>query len=102
MDWKLKTANFKYCGKPVIRHTYTYDTPLGQFRAYEAINGTTRYKHPFRDMDIQMGVKGLDGFHADPNNELTPDIGILAESLEDAKIRCEEVWAKAKEQINRY
>lgn len=102
MNWKVKTASFKYAGTPVVRTTYTYDTPLGQFKAYEAVNGTPRYKHPFRDMSIQNGVKGLPGYQPDPGNEIMPDIGILAKSLEDAKIKCEQIWEKVKGRINEF
>lgn len=102
MKWTTTTANFKYSGTPVTRTTCVCNTPLGQFRAYESVNGTPRYKTPFVDKTIQNGVKGLDGYMPDPYNEITPNIGTLAKTLEDAKAQCERIWKSAKDKINSY
>lgn len=98
MNWTTKTSSFRYAGTPVTRTTHIANTPLGQFKAYEAVNGTPRYKHPF----IDWGAGGMPGFQPDPEGDITPRIGILARSLEDAKVQCEMIWDKIKARINEY
>lgn len=99
MNWITTTSSFKYCGIPVTRTTCTYDTPLGRFTAYEAVNGTPRYKHPFINW---VAPGGLHGYDPDPEGELTPRIGILADNIDDAKEKCQKVWEIVKQKINEY
>lgn len=91
MEWIHRTSSFTYSGNPVTRNKYYCNTPLGQFRVFEAVGGSVFYKHPFMKVDS-----------ADPTNEITPTLQIRCDSIENGKAKCEEIWEKTKEKINKY
>lgn len=99
MKWIESSSSFTYSGKPVTRTTFKYHTPLGTFQAYEAVNGTVRYKHPFMS---NAKFNGMFTYNPDPEGDIMPIIGIQVATLDIAKAKCEAIWAEIKEKINQY
>jgi hypothetical protein len=91
MNWQKKQSKFTYSGSPVTRTTYTCHTPLGTFSVFEAVSGRTFFKHPF--FKTNWG---------DPFNEINPAPQTPCENLKDGLNKCEEIWSKAKHQINQH
>lgn len=94
MKWIPKEAKFRYNGKPVVRRTNKCDTPLGQFKVYEAVSGNVFIEHPF----IQ-GSGGLPGYNPDPNDDFG-SLKIKVASMEEGVKKCEAKWLQVKQAIN--
>lgn len=88
MTWIEKISSFKYCGKPVTRHTLTCNTPFGQFKIYESVSGRTFVISPLRYKN-----------HGDPTEEFSIE-RIHVKDLNKGKEKCETIWAAAKNAVN--
>lgn len=94
MRWVTKESSFRYNGKPVTRRTATTQTPLGEFKVYEAVGGNAFMCHPYIQKE-----QGLVGFEADPFNTFGKP-RIRVKSIEDGVARCEAKWNQVKDAIN--
>lgn len=88
MKWIKKQSSFKYDNRTVTRTTMICDTPLGQFKVYEAVGGKVFYQHPFIETNWRdpEGTFGRARFPSD--------------NLEDGIAKCEAKWAQVKEAVN--
>lgn len=99
MNWTKKQSSFRYAGTPVTRTTITANTPLGEFKVFEAIGGRVFMQHPFMRGYNDVGFPG---FKADPNFEIMPADRIPVKDLKDGKNKCETVWSQVKSKINQF
>jgi hypothetical protein len=97
MKWLNKQSSFKYNGKPVTRHKATAQTPLGEFKVYEAVNGKTFVVHPFIKRQ-----QFLVGFDPDPFNEISQAPRLEVPSFEYGIATAEAKWLEIKHAINEY
>ena len=88
MKWVKTEFKFTYNGKPVTRRKAIINTPVGQFKVYEAVGGNVFYTHPFLVQDP-----------ADPYEELSTR-KIRCESLEEGMRKCESIIEKLKTALN--
>lgn len=87
MKWKTKESSFKYNGKPVTRRTATCETPLGDFKVYEAVGGNIFYVLPEIRDSYDIG------------KHITP-VRAKCTSFEEGIAACEARWKQLKETIN--
>lgn len=102
MKWTRKESRFNYNGKPVVRHSAISQTPLGEFKVFEAIGGKTFIIHPFikRTPLPFADALGIAGFEPDPFGELTAPPRIQVKTFEEGIARCEAKWRQIKITIN--
>lgn len=87
MNWTITESKFKYNGKPVVRRKAICNTPLGEFKVYEAVGGNIFYTIPeIRDShDIGKYIS---------------DVRTKCESFEKGIAACEAKWEQIKLSVN--
>lgn len=97
MNWIETSAEFKYSGKPVKRLYFKFETPIGDYRAFEVVSG----KVFSRTLNvIKSGDEDCFAYM-----KLSQTVGrVLStkkkhKTLEEAKLFCEEQWNIFKTKI---
>lgn len=99
MDWTKKQSSFKYCGNPVTRVTMICQTPLGEFKVYEAVGGGCFIVHPFIQSPYVLTTEF--GSYDNGTEEWFGKPKIRVKSLDEGLKRCEEKWAQVKKAVNK-
>ena len=83
--WKHKASTFTYCGDKVTRNTYSFITPLGIFRVYEAVSGRCFYEYPSKSISAE-----------NENHISFSTAKMPCDSIDNGKQLCKEKWDKMK------
>lgn len=96
MNWTITESNFKYSGKPVTRKMAIINTPLGQFKVYEAVGGNCFIVHPF----ISKYNGGLPGYDDGTSDWFGPP-KIQVKSFDEGIKRCQQKWEQVKDVVGK-
>lgn len=101
MKWSKKESSFNYNGKPVTRTTMIAQTPLGEFKVYEAVGGNIFYVHPFMRNALELKINGV-VFDGDPEGTFAcNELRVKVKSIEEGISACEKKWVQVKEAVNK-
>lgn len=100
LEWLKKQSSFKYSGNPVTRVTMVCQTPLGEFKVYEAVNGNCFIVHPFIKSPYISNIPGF-GSYDNGTEDWFGKPKIRCKSLDEGLVKCQQKWEQVKSAINK-
>jgi hypothetical protein len=88
MNWKYTSSKFKYDNKPVERRKAILDTPLGELKVFEAVNGNAKMSYMY------IGYENVGGKIIPRLNYATMPCSTLEEGVELLEKRWNELTTK--------